>query len=382
MLLASLLPDAHAASLDQALREGTPNLDLKLRAEFVKQDNALKDAAAGTARLRLGYTTGRWHALHAMVEFEGTQPVGGEAYNSLNNGRTDRSVVADPNGDELNQAWLSWHGLPDTELRVGRSRLVLDNARFIGNVVWRQNEQTYDGYVIRNQSLDGLTVTAAQLNNANTPLFSNRPMDTQVLHLGYRLSETLSIGAYHYRIDFDQSSADHQTNGLRAVGRHAGERWTLRWSAEAAQQRDHGQAAAFKAPYYRLAAGLQRESWGAELRLEALGDDRGQAFATPLATLHAHNGWADQFLATPANGLRDLSLKLDGQAGGFGWAIIGHNFSADSGGADYGQELDLLLSRQLAAPLKATIKVADFHAESGSGLVDTRKLWLQLQYGF
>jgi len=32
-------------------------------------------------------------------------------------------------------------------------------------------------------------------------------------------------------------------------------------------------------------------------------------FATPLATLHAFNGWADMFLTTPANGLKDLYFR-------------------------------------------------------------------------
>ena len=30
---------------------------------------------------------------------------------------------------------------------------------------------------------------------------------------------------------------------------------------------------------------------------------------TPLATLHAFNGWADMFLTTPANGLQDLYFR-------------------------------------------------------------------------
>ena len=33
----------------------------------------------------------------------------------------------------------------NNQLKYGRQRLILDNARFIGNVGWRQNEQTYDG---------------------------------------------------------------------------------------------------------------------------------------------------------------------------------------------------------------------------------------------
>ena len=33
-------------------------------------------------------------------------------------------------------------------------------------------------------------------------------------------------------------------------------------------------------------------------------------FNTPLATLHAFNGWADRFLTTPVKGLADTNIKL------------------------------------------------------------------------
>ncbi len=40
---------------------------------------------------------------------------------------------------------------------------------------------------------------------------------------------------------------------------------------------------------------------------ELLGSDDGvAAFQTPLATLHKFNGFADQFLVTPAGGLQDI----------------------------------------------------------------------------
>ena len=44
-----------------------------------------------------------------------------------------------------------------------------------------------------------------------------------------------------------------------------------------------------------------------------LGGDNGsgnRAFQTPLATKHAFQGWADQFLTTPADGIEDAYLGV------------------------------------------------------------------------
>lgn len=368
--------------LSEAISKGNTQFHARLRGEFVEQDNALEDAAAGTLRLRLGYTTGQWHSLIGHLEYEGTHALGSEAYNSLRNGNTGRSVVPDPDGDELNQAWIAWRGLPDTELRIGRSRLILDNARYVGNVGWRQNEQTYDAYILEHQGIDGLKLTLAQITNANNILFSNRPMNTQLLHLRYTASASLQLSGYHYRIDFDNSAADHQTSGIQARGAISMGSWSLPWTAELAQQSEHGEASSFKLPYSMFSFGLSKKHIGLQLSHETLGNDQGASFSTPLATLHAHNGWADQFLVTPANGLRDLSLKLHGTTRGLSWAVIAHDFSADSGGADYGRELDLLLSRHLTGQLLGTVKYAHFDVSPNSGMVRTQKLWAQLEYGF
>ena len=44
--------------------------------------------------------------------------------------------------------------------------------------------------------------------------------------------------------------------------------------------------------------------------IEILANDKETSFATPLATLHKFNGFADQFLATPSQGLEDKFLKI------------------------------------------------------------------------
>lgn len=137
----ALTPAWSADTLEQALTGGTVSLDLRLRYEHATQDNAAEDADAFTVRPRLGYLTGTWQGLDAFLEYEGVYALGGEAdYNSgppflgSTNGNTGFSTIADPTGDQINRAWLRYRGLPATTLKAGRQRIILDNARFIGNV--------------------------------------------------------------------------------------------------------------------------------------------------------------------------------------------------------------------------------------------------------
>jgi pimeloyl-ACP methyl ester carboxylesterase len=114
--------------------------------------------------------------------------------------------------------------------------------------------------------------------------------------------------------------------------------------------------------------------------LESLEGDQdlaGQAFRTPLATLHGFNGWADMFLATPDAGLEDAFAGLRGKAGAWTWDVLYHDFSAQSGSTDYGTELDLSLSRKLAERYGLLLKAARFEADNAA-YTDTTKFWLQL----
>jgi hypothetical protein len=119
-----------------------------------------------------------------------------------------------------------------------------------------------------------------------------------------------------------------------------------------------------------------------------LGSDDGKTgsgFKTPLATLHAHNGWADKFLATPDAGLEDLNLKatVDLPANLTALARY-HWFSASEGSADYGRELDLQLTYKFNARLSFTAKTAFYEADdsapAGPLSQDTDKFWLQADF--
>jgi hypothetical protein len=62
----------------------------------------------------------------------------------------------------------------------------------------------------------------------------------------------------------------------------------------------------------------------------------GQSYTTPLATLHKFNGWADQFLGTPDDGLEDAYVKFSTKLADYKLTVMYHDFSAEDSGNDYG----------------------------------------------
>jgi hypothetical protein len=109
-----------------------------------------------------------------------------------------------------------------------------------------------------------------------------------------------------------------------------------------------------------------------------LGSDEGAfGFSTPLATLHKFNGWSDQFLGTPAQGLVDTSVSFSGKALGGGWQVIYHNFEADNMSDsvdDLGSEMNVSYVKKYAKYYSAGIKYAAYSA--GDIKVDADKLWV------
>jgi hypothetical protein len=149
-----------------------------------------------------------------------------------------------------------------------------------------------------------------------------------------------------------------------------------------ASQSDAGNAPVnFDADYFRLQGIWTLDALGVGIGFESLGSDNGQGFRTPLATLHAFNGWADQFLATPATGLDDLYVKATYTLQPWSLQFAYHDFSAATGGGDYGDEIDLSAGRGLGDRYKLLLKLAMFNASS-TAYSDTTKAWLMLSAGF
>jgi hypothetical protein len=117
---------------------------------------------------------------------------------------------------------------------------------------------------------------------------------------------------------------------------------------------------------------------------ESLGgsdSEPGQAFRTPLATLHAFNGWADKFLKTPDAGLQDFFVGVKGKLEKWNWNVLYHNFSSESGSTDFGVEYDGVITRKFKDNYSVLFKAAHFKTDNRA-YGDTTKFWVQLTADF
>lgn len=378
-----------SAGAESLFADGKPLLDLRLRYETVDDEAFARDADALTLRTRLGWRSGSVNGLYFLVEAEDVRALIDD-YNSTANGRTQYPTVADPEDNEINQAYLGWDYRPGGQLILGRQRLLLDNQRFIGNVGWRQNEQTFDALSLAHAFDDRWTLRYSWLDSAQrvfgnshpNPLQASHDLDAHLVNLAYR-ADLGMLSAYSYLIENEDIPAASTDNlGLRFTGAHKrDERFECFYSAEYAQQsgwRDAPDTGSVS--YLLLETGLRIDGHGIRIGTEQLGSNGRRAFQTPLATGHAFNGWADRFLVTPAAGLDDRYVKIDGPLGPLRYQVAWHDFQAERGSADYGRELDALLSWAFAPKFSAMVKFADYRSD-GFGS-DQQKVVLALEYKY
>jgi hypothetical protein len=387
--LLSLLPAA-AIAADAPARLSFET-GARLRYERVDDDLFANTANATTLRLRGAV---RWQLSDAFEAFGEAEAVGalGNDYNSTANRRTAYPTVADPQGIELNQAWLRWHR-GATSATAGRQRIVFDNQRWIGNVGWRQNEQTFDAISLqaaptKNVMLRYSAVTRVHRvsgDNAVDPLARQRNLDAHLLNATWSRGAQRTT-AYGYLVeDQDVENASTATWGARyalaPVPR--GRAWGV--TGELARQVDYADNALdFAHTYWLVEPAFVTHGLTMKAGWEHLGGNGRHALQTPLATLHAFNGWADRLTATPANGLEDRYASIGGQFakarthGALEWLAAWHDYRSDVGSQHYGRELDASLGIPLSPTLKALVKVAAYDADTLSR--DTRKTWLQLEW--
>lgn len=379
-------PVLHAADAPKASFEW----DLRVRHERVDDDAYTRDADASSARLRAGLRLAPAAGWTILLEGEGVA-AGGD-YNSGANGKTAYPLVLDPAGIELNQAWVGWKGTQGGAT-LGRQRIVLDNQRWVGNVGWRQNEQTFDAVSAQWKPHKELSLSYHWLDKvhrvagdkARNRLARERDLDSHLLNLAWKHAAQQLVGYAYLHDDRDVASASTATYGLRWQGTVNPTGQGFGWAAEYARQTDHaGNPADFALDYWLLEPLWTHGKTSFRAGWERLGGNGVVAVQSPLATLHAFNGWNDQFLVTPARGLDDRYLgaggkfgrgKLDGK---LNWALAWHDYRSDVGGQRYGREWNASLGFPLPAGLSGVVKLADYRASGYSR--DNTKLWLQLEW--
>lgn len=370
---------------------GQIKLDLRYRFEIADvADNGKQTAYANTLRLRLGYLTPKFYGLQAFAEYEGNLAMQPDYFVPQGSwhGDPNRDVVADPQHSELNQLWLSFTGFPDTEIKGGRQRIKLDDERFIGNVGWRQLEQTFDSVLVTNASIEHLTLKAGYIGRVQNIFSELVDMKVPFFNFNYQFKDLASITTYGLWLADGQSAAKStQSLGIAATGSpRINDQLQLHYRAEYSYQSDYAKNPnSFDLNRYHVMAGASFLGITLKGGAEELGSNGRQSFQTPLGTNHAFQGWADVFLVTPVDGVQDVYASLAGQVLGAGAMFVYHNFQSATNDFEYGNEYDFLLTKKLGDNYLLLAKYAYYDGDRsapGKFSHDVHKFWLQASVNF
>lgn len=413
---------AQASALEDAIVAGNPVIDVRARYENVDDAGKPLRGQATTLRARLGYETGVWQGFKFAFEIEQLWVIGG-AYNSTRNGKSAYAVIADPPMTALHRLQLSYHTDFDTTISVGRQRLLIGNQRFIGNSGWRQHEQTFDSVSVVNNTLKDFVITYAWIDRVNRVSGPSRPVpDTTPAaatgqatafksnsHVfdavytgfpGWRLEGytfLLDLAAPGYATAPAQKIATAKLSTATTGGRAEytaplvmGLKTKL--AGEYAHQTNYADNPLSYGLDYGLAEGsLIYGPVTATGGYEFMGGNGTIGFSTPLATLHAFDGWADMFLSTPANGLVDAYIKLAAAipvdsigCKSLTATLIRRDWSTDHGGKGIGGEWDAAVELAIDAHASLLLQYADYQGSNIAlgGFPDKSLFWVQAAYKY
>lgn len=393
-MLAATATPAIAGPLDpQTIAKGVtldPIVDGRLRLETADQSNFPETATSITAHARVGAEL-KAAGFAIIAEGEFTRALEDDFNDTIpRNGVEPFPVIADPDTTELNRLSIGY-AAKDFSATLGRQRIIHEDARFIGNVVWRQNEQTFDAVrtigklgpveIDQTYAIGQRTIFGSQSPNES---FDGDFLFTKIA----AAFDPVRIVAFRYEYDYDTRVAfSSQTYGATITAAIPAGPVKFGLKGSYANERDTGaNPVNFSADYVLAEASVTYSGFTLRAQYEELGSDGGiAAFQTPLATAHAFNGFADLFLVTPAAGLRDSNIRLTkrfavkGLPGGI-FVLAGyHEFDSDFGGLDYGTEFDAVVSVKIGK-VELLAKYGNYQT-SGFG-PDTERFTLQTEFSF
>ncbi len=395
-------PDTPPEDIFEALVGGKIHLDDRLRFEYADTTGS-KPSYAITNRLRLGYETKAFHGFSALAEFENVATPDSDLYSVPPAGQGDpaRTTVADPRGTEVNRAYLRFQtdsigdSLVSLDVKGGRQRIILDDQRFVGNVGWRQFEQTFDSVRVQSdlgiKNLNAQYAYVWQVLRVFGPDGPDWDSQSHLINVSYGAIPELKITPFVYLLDFEESSPTNSVNnyGVRLTG----DLWRdpdteqdtfADYELSYARQTDAGSNPIdFEVDFFAAQARVTREGLGsATVGYQFLGSDDGMVgFRFPLGTNHKFQGFADQFLTTPATGLQDLYITGGVEVPfGIKSAVTLHQFWSDQGGTDLGYEVDFVASKKITPNWSVLVKAAFFDGHNGQP--DTARVWVQTTLHF
>lgn len=373
------------------------SLNVRARMELADFDAGLDPSEAYTVRIRAGIGNKPIYGFSVYGELENINTFDESEYFNSVETPTGQSAIADPEETELNQLFLRYEKGAH-HATVGRQRILLDDQRFVGNVGWRQNEQTFDAvWAESSLGLEGLNVGYGYFADIRRPFGDDGgpgsqdfDSDSHLVNVSYAGCECAKFTAFAYLLDFDDDAPVDSSSsfGLRIAGsRTLGDTpWSFGYAGSYAHQIDAADNPAdYNANYVAGDGSVGYDGFGKlGLGYELLGSDDGDArFVTPLATGHKFNGYADAFLDNGGvDGLQDLYVYVSPV---LPWNLQGsvtyHRFWSDDGGNHLGSEWDGVIKWPVWKHVTLLTKGAYFEGTS-RGPTDRWRYWLEINFSF
>ena len=376
---------SNAAGLREAIRNGSTSFRIRYRFEHVDQDGFDEQALASTALGRWTWNSAEDNALSFGLEADYILVAGIEDFNSTTNGKTRFPVVADPEGGDLNQAFLKYAGEGVT-VTAGRQRINMGNQRFVGGVAFRQNEQTYDGVRVQ-LSRGSALLDYTYVNNVNRIFGPGNGLqpgdwfgDSHFLRGSMQPAPGQEIAAFAYLLDLSNDNGPPNSNATYGAS-YRGAFDFVTVDATYAKQSDWADnPMTYDASHFSVQGAFPVGGGTLTVGYDVLGSDDGRtAFRTPTATLHRYQGWTDKFLIAPPDGVRDAWFSVSGNFGGARLTGVYHDFGADAGSMSYGSELGFDLTYTLPNRVGLEFKIARYDTDGFA--TDTTKAWFIVSYG-
>ena len=342
-------------------------------------DDAASASQAYTFGTNFGYLTKSYKGFQIYIEGESVVALTPDQYFDGINGLTDLTNVTDPETLELNQIHIAYKGsFNSTELafKVGRQAAIVEDERFIGRVSARQDDQTFDALYGRIQNdQKGLAFEYAYMYQINRLLAEEIDWrsDSHVFMLRYYKNQKIRFGLFTHFLDFqeDAPAVSNQSFGITVDrGSLPKDKIALNYKTAFAYQSDFGDNPTdYTAFLVNVEAGVSLPSLGIfNIGYELASSDNGVAsYQFPLSTGQRLHRISDVFIDPPADGLHNpyLTAETNKLFWGIGGWLGYHAYFSEEEGDFLGQEIDVVLYRQLIPDLlRAEITYGSFFGEA------------------
>jgi len=379
-----------AASLAEAITDGDLILEARPRLEMLDQAG-VAEADAFTLRSRLGWKTGTWQGLSAIVEIEDVRHLGGD-FNDGAPPAEPYASIPDPQGAELNRLQLSWRANEHFTGTIGRQTIEFDDKRFVDGSNSRQDARTLDA--LRGDVTFGdLRATYAyvdQVNNTTAEL-NDWEGESHLFNVSQTVSPALKLTGFLYAFDFDTPAAVNQSSqfiGARASGKIEALGAEFDYAASHATQTDYGNSAlSFDLDYWQASVGVEVGEWYGRVWYESLEGDGARGFFVPIGSSNSFQGWAGAFSSKPADGVNDFNVTLaytpewaPSFLGDLEFMARWYEFEAERTGVDFGNELDLSVSADITEQVSFAVEYGDYDAGDAPSPASRTRTRIVLEY--